>query len=76
MGTIESGFGTTSLSDHGCRQSWRRRARTLLAMQFFNDGGLAATVTLDYQFIVNPAYNRDRGFSCGLGGVRFGEGND
>jgi high affinity Mn2+ porin len=22
---------------------------------------LAATVTLDYQFIVNPAYNRDRG---------------
>jgi high affinity Mn2+ porin len=22
---------------------------------------LASTVTLDYQFIVNPAYNRDRG---------------
>jgi hypothetical protein len=28
---------------------------------------LAATVTLDYQFIVNPAYNRDRGPASVIG---------
>jgi hypothetical protein len=28
---------------------------------FCNNIGIASTVTFDYQFIVNPAYNRDRG---------------